>query len=227
VLRSNNFSLAKLRAEYGEMTAKALLSMIIIETVDFFNVGKTMSDRQIAQTIDLILEDYFEYKPDFFVLCFNRAKKGAYGKSFDRIDGQIIFEWLAQFEYEYLSEIEHVRTQEKKQIERDVVPTAVPVIDDPMNAPVPMPDYVKETLVNMTKNKILPSKQIPMTPEQSLAEQYRADFAELQLEQKARPDELFVYFYGMPGRAMNIREYFEFRITGGEKVPQLPRIKQA
>lgn len=208
------------------MTAKALLSMIIIETVDFFNVGKTMSDRQIAQTIDLIMEDYFEYKPDFFVLCFNRAKKGAYGKSFDRIDGQIIFEWLAQFEYEYLSEIEEGRAKEKKLREKGDYLTNVPVIDDPRNTPVPMPDYVKETLLNMTKNKIMPAKQVALTQEQILAEDYRKDFAEIQSLNKARPDELFVYFYGMPGRAMNIREYFEFRITGGEKVPQLPRIRR-
>lgn len=56
-----------------------------------------MNDIQAAQTADLIIEEYYFLKPDDFKLCFTRAKKGYYGKVFDRIDGQVIFEWLNQY----------------------------------------------------------------------------------------------------------------------------------
>lgn len=52
---------------------------------------------QVASTADLIIEEYYFLKPDDFKLCFTRAKKGYYGKVFDRIDGQVIFEWLNQY----------------------------------------------------------------------------------------------------------------------------------
>ena len=63
----------------------------------FFNVGKMINDTQAAQTADLIIDEYYFLKPDDFKLCFTRAKKGYYGKVFDRIDGQVIFEWLNQY----------------------------------------------------------------------------------------------------------------------------------
>jgi hypothetical protein len=225
VLRSSSQSLIRMTNESGEMPVKALLSLLIIETVDYFNVGKTMSAQQIGQTIDLILEDYSVYKPDFFVLCFNRAKKGLYGKTWDRIDGQIIFEWLSQFEYEYLSDIEQERINEKKRIEQDVTPTVVPMIDDPKNAPVPMPDYVKETLLDMTKNKIMPVKQVQRTKEQLIVDGYITDFNEIRKANFDPGGKSFIFFHGIPGRAMDINEYLEHRICGGSKVPQYPFVK--
>lgn len=52
---------------------------------------------QVAGAADLIIDEFYFLKPDDFKLCFNRAKKGYYGKVYDRIDGQVIFEWLNQY----------------------------------------------------------------------------------------------------------------------------------
>ena len=61
------------------MKLRAFMVNIIIDLVMFFNVGKTMKDTQAAQTADLIIEEFYFFKPDDFKLCFNRAKKGLYG----------------------------------------------------------------------------------------------------------------------------------------------------
>lgn len=71
---------------------------ILNDLLDFFSVGKTMGAVQVAQTADLIIEEYYFLKPDDFKLCFSRAKKGIYGKVYDRIDGQVIFDWLNTYE---------------------------------------------------------------------------------------------------------------------------------
>lgn len=73
---------------------------ILNDLVDFFNVGKAMGAVQIAQTADLVIEEYYFFKPDDFKLCFTRVKKGLYGKIYDRIDGQMILEWLHQYKQE-------------------------------------------------------------------------------------------------------------------------------
>lgn len=70
---------------------------ILNDVIDFFNVGKTMGAVQVAGAADLIIDEFYFLKPDDFKLCFNRAKKGYYGKVYDRIDGQVIFEWLNQY----------------------------------------------------------------------------------------------------------------------------------
>lgn len=97
VFQSPSCSIAVMNKNFGETKLRAFMAKIIIDVVMFFNVGKIMNDVQAAQTADLIIEEYYFLKPDDFKLCFTRAKKGYYGKVFDRIDGQVIFEWLNQY----------------------------------------------------------------------------------------------------------------------------------
>lgn len=80
--------------EFGEQHLRAFMVNVLNDVVGFFSIGKTMGAVQIASTADLIIEEFYFLKPDDFKLCFNRAKKGSYGKVYDRIDGQVIFEWL-------------------------------------------------------------------------------------------------------------------------------------
>ena len=94
VINANSFSLSVFKKEYGNLPAQALLTLILKDCVDFFNCGKTMSDSQLAHTINLILERYYYFKPEDFKLCFNHAKNGVYGKIYDRMDGNTILEWL-------------------------------------------------------------------------------------------------------------------------------------
>jgi len=110
-----------LKRELGDMHVKAILTIIIIDLVKFFNIGKSMNDEQVGQTIQLIQDEFWMLKPEDFKLCFNNAKKGLYGKVYDRIDGQIIIEWLKKYLNERMnySEQESIRRYDigKKQVE--------------------------------------------------------------------------------------------------------------
>lgn len=83
-----------MRREFGIMKVQAFVGKMIIDVAMFFNVGKMINEVQVASVANLIIEEYYFLKPDDFKLCFNRAKKGKYGKVYDRIDGQVIFDWL-------------------------------------------------------------------------------------------------------------------------------------
>jgi hypothetical protein len=98
--------------------ARAILSLLVIDLVKSFNVGKTMNDQQVAQTVELILDDeqLRSFKPDDFKLCFNKMKKGVYGKNFDRIDTQTIFEGLYQYLEERLAECEQISQDRHKEL---------------------------------------------------------------------------------------------------------------
>ena len=56
-----------------------------------------MNDVQMAQTADLILDEFYYLNIEDFKLCFNMAKSGKFGKVYDRIDGQVIMDWLSTY----------------------------------------------------------------------------------------------------------------------------------
>lgn len=100
VFRSGMPALSRIRRLRGEATARAVLVLIVNDMLDFFNAGNDMNDRQVATTVDLILEEYPYMQPDDITLCFRRAMKGRYGKLYNRIDGQIIMGWLREYNRE-------------------------------------------------------------------------------------------------------------------------------
>jgi hypothetical protein len=113
--------MALIRKHHGESASIAILTLLIDNINDFFNVVRPMNPAQIVDTSKLILQDYYFYKPEEFKLCFDRAKKGQYGKVFDRIDGSIIFEWLRLYDSERSIEFEQQRIKEKSEIQKTEV----------------------------------------------------------------------------------------------------------
>lgn len=76
--------------------SRSIITMLLNDVIDFLNLGNTMDGRQLVQTVDLIINDSISrnLKPEDLKVCFDNAKKGMYGKNYNRIDGQIIFEWI-------------------------------------------------------------------------------------------------------------------------------------
>lgn len=228
ILHSPNRSLAFMKAEAGETTVRALLVMMIGQTVQFLNVGKTMSAEQIIQTADLILDDeyYSVHKPDYFVLCFNRAKKGQYGKQYDRIDGQVVFEWLAQFDYEYSSEIEAQRVNEQRKIQRDTVLTPEEIKQSSSlpeyQRPVPMPENVKETIRNLGRKVIPATTKVVNTAENEYFQGLITQFKMLCFESIEAKDGLAKTqngqdFLKVGNRWLTCNEYLQHRVlTDGD-----------
>lgn len=93
-------SLAAISKKHGEGTVKAFLVLALGDFLRFFSVGNTMDERQVAQTVMLILEDHRHLTIEDFKVFFNNCKKGLYGTSYNRIDGQVILEWLGKYEDE-------------------------------------------------------------------------------------------------------------------------------
>lgn len=99
-LQSITPPLAVFKKEYGEQSLQAILVIILTDVIKFFNTGKTMGQDQLVQTIRLITEDFYYFNIEDFKLCFNNAKRGRYGKIYDRIDGNVIYEWLQKYSEE-------------------------------------------------------------------------------------------------------------------------------
>lgn len=143
--------------------AAAILTIIISDLVKFYNVGKTMNDSQVAQTINLILEDenLRSFKPDDFKLCFKRMKTGFYGKSYDRIDGQIIFEALYQYLHERTLECEQIsirmhaeRFKESEEINPEGVKKVLAILKEAIKI-APEKSEIKKSFEKSPRDKFI------------------------------------------------------------------------
>ncbi len=90
-------TLASFKKFTDEAALKSMFYLIVKDVLDFFSVGKTIGAMQLLGTIQLIIDDFYYLNIDDFKLCFNNAKRGVYGKIYDRVDGNIIYGWISQY----------------------------------------------------------------------------------------------------------------------------------
>lgn len=93
--------------------AITVLAGLILSTGRFFNLGMNINQEQAIETAMLLLEKYGYESMQDFVLMFKHAKMGNYGKTFNRIDGQIIFEWMGQYMEEKAAHRERLHRKRK------------------------------------------------------------------------------------------------------------------
>lgn len=121
-MNSSTPAVITIQKEHGELFLNALITDLLVDTVNYFSVGKSMGQAQVVETVKLLIETFPGWKLDDFVLCFKNAKRGFYGKSYDRIDGQVIFKWCNDYNNdrmenaESLNRIKHENYKNDKRI---------------------------------------------------------------------------------------------------------------
>lgn len=109
-------AIATLRNLLGEPTIKSILVNEVFSVIDFFNVPK-MTDGQIAETVLLLMDEFYYLKPEDFKLCFAKAKRGHYGQVYNRVDGQVLFVWLNEYMTERTEYAESLNS--RKQVDNE------------------------------------------------------------------------------------------------------------
>lgn len=107
--------------EKGTLLISAMLVIAIEDLNNYFNVTKPMNDVQAIETINLICQRFKHFRMDDFKLCFNRMKMGFYGKTYNRIDGQILFEALNHFNDERMDAAENLNRIKHEELKRNNV----------------------------------------------------------------------------------------------------------
>lgn len=128
-IQASSMSVAMLN-RFTPGTSEVILSAIIDITAGFFNIGKNMNPTQVGQTVELILSDPIakNLKPEDFKVMFDNGKKGVYGKAYDRLDGQVIFEWINAYASERMALCEQLNINEhgkKKKADNLIHPEVV------------------------------------------------------------------------------------------------------
>lgn len=121
VFNAPDLSIISIQKDIGEMFLKALMVKWFNGFVDFYSVNGTMSALQIADTINLIIEEYPHYKQDDFKLFFNMAKKGMFGQIFGRMDGEVIMQWLRQYDIHRDTIAQNISIQKQEEFKPAVI----------------------------------------------------------------------------------------------------------
>lgn len=180
IIQSKNPSVIRVVKENGEQIAISMMRTLIVDVVKFFNLGKSMGASQVHQTAELILEAYGQYKFDDWKLCFKMAKLGQFGTVYDRIDGNVIFDWFDKYLEIRFSEFETARAKENRMLNE-------PVKSDP----TPMPDYIKELIEKKVVVKE-PERQLNQTDEQKQINKWISEFDDMWRMQGAADGKRFV-----------------------------------
>lgn len=94
---SGSYSLSALRRIHNEDSVIMMLVAWISNLQRFLNVSAKMDGAQIHETCQMILDDFWALNSADVNLVMSRAKRGFYGQLFGRIDGQIIYQWFAEY----------------------------------------------------------------------------------------------------------------------------------
>ncbi len=101
----------------GKQDKKVLLkalSALITQLRQSLNVGKNLDTLQVYECASLLIEKYWYFRLEEFVYVFKQVKLGKYGKVYDRLDVQVISEWLHLYDTtERLAELERQRLLQK------------------------------------------------------------------------------------------------------------------
>jgi hypothetical protein len=90
-------ALSEIRKAKGEQTALGVLVALMDECQQYFNLQQPMTPQQLMLTAELIMEEYYYLRVEEFRICFRMAMKGEYGPVYNRIDGQVFFEWIRKY----------------------------------------------------------------------------------------------------------------------------------
>lgn len=92
----NGVQLSALKKENEAEVLKAVKSLIL-SLCESLNLANSMNDYQVLEAALLLTESYYYLKIEELVYIFKNAKLGKYGKSFNRIDLQVIGEWIDKY----------------------------------------------------------------------------------------------------------------------------------
>jgi hypothetical protein len=91
----NGMQLSALKCENEGQVLKAVKNLILA-LCESLNVT-SMNDYQVLEASMLLTEKYYFLKIEELIYIFKNAKLGRYGKSFNRIDIQVIGEWIDKY----------------------------------------------------------------------------------------------------------------------------------
>lgn len=141
-LKAETPTLATVRLYHGERVTHCAISEILVEAAELLNVGNNLTAAQVNALSEMIFRDWYWYTLADLKTMLQMGIKGEFGKIYERLDVNVIYEWLMQYN-EKRAAVAEQNSSNAKQIE---------VVDGGEPMPEWMSDWIKkfEKHVNAT-----------------------------------------------------------------------------
>lgn len=126
--------------------AKAMVSLLIDDLIDFYSFNRAMGAKQIVQTVDLIIDNYPSFTPEDFIICFNNIKLGKYGKLYEGIDGAKILDMIHQYDTERDEDLMEYHKNRNKELNSGLLHESIIEVIKPI---VQRIEETKKTEINL------------------------------------------------------------------------------
>lgn len=123
-IRSESPNLAELQRlipKHGDVAVQTILIHAFNELKDLVNVGKNLTNAQIAYLSQRIMSKYWMLKPEEVKFVLYRGVERE--KLFDRLDPNIVLAWFADYDAERTEEAMRLSDQEASQMQYDHKPS--------------------------------------------------------------------------------------------------------
>lgn len=110
----NAVMLSQVSRELGRMQAIMIVSLFIKELKEWFNVKQNITNEQISMTAEMIVDNkgFYDLSLGNIKSCFRKRMMSE--KLYDRLDGNIIIQWLREFKSEMADHCEATSINERK-----------------------------------------------------------------------------------------------------------------
>lgn len=117
----NGTQISKLKRERETDLLKAMCGLITF-VCQSLNVGKNMTELQVYSSACTLIETYWRLKLEEFILIFKNGCAGYYGKTYDRIDVEMLSGWIEQHlrSEDRISYFERVESEKRNQETIDI-----------------------------------------------------------------------------------------------------------
>lgn len=113
ITQPNQISLLRKEDKKG---LQNLMIFLLDNLAESFNVKSSFSAIQLFECATLIIEEFWMLRPEEVLYCFKRAKTGAYGPVYNKLDTPTIMIWLRTYlDEERLQAVEKMNAEFKKQ----------------------------------------------------------------------------------------------------------------
>lgn len=113
---------------YGERDIVTAITGALLMAAEYFNVKESLSEVQAVQTASLFIDQHPMESFEDLLLCLKNAKLGKYGKVYNRLDGQMIFEWFRLYLDEKYERFEQIKKLEQEQWQAETMQSFAPIL---------------------------------------------------------------------------------------------------
>lgn len=97
---------------------KIVVIQMLIDLNQFASVSRKMSSDQIAETVNMLLDEYPRLSLQEYQVFFNRIKSGKFGQLYDSLDGIKIMVFMKEYYTDILNAYHEFKEEKHQEIKR-------------------------------------------------------------------------------------------------------------